>query len=129
LRCELRLNAEGDSGLFFRASDVLDANGAPSQFYEAEINTGSGSSKTGGLWRSGSGVPLAHVDQSLVPSDTWFTLEVIARGTAIVVKVNGQVTADVRDEGLAKGHLAWQIFDPATRIEIRKIEVRELTAH
>ena len=59
---------------------------------------------------------------------TWYTVEVIAAGPRIVVKVNGKVTVDHRDKQwlFRKGHILLEQVDPDATIEFRKIEVTVL---
>jgi hypothetical protein len=63
-----------------------------------------------------------------VPPGQWFTLDLIARGNRIVVKVDGVTTADYTDEEArsASGHIALQLHHAPTKVEFRKIEVQEL---
>ena len=66
--------------------------------------------------------------ESPVPPGQWFTLEVIAQGNHIVIRVNGKTTADYTDEKrpYSSGHIALQQHDPETVAEFRKIEIKEL---
>jgi hypothetical protein len=59
---------------------------------------------------------------------TWFTLEMIAEGNHMLVKVDGKTTADFTDEKkrFTSGHIAHQQIDPQTVAEFRKIEVKEV---
>ena len=70
---------------------------------------------------------LVRVNQALAPPDQWFTMEVIARENHLVIKVNGQVTADIEDRNHfpAPGHLAL-VQNTLSTIEFRKIEIKEL---
>ena len=58
----------------------------------------------------------------------WFTLEVIARGNQVVVKVNDLTTADYTDVKrlFSSGHIALQQYTAQTIVEFRKIEIKEL---
>src|SRR5205823_6238146 len=61
--------------------------------------------------------------------DVWCTLEVIAKGDHIQVKVNGTTTVDFADRAhtYTQGHIALQMHFPNhTVVEFRKIEVKEL---
>ena len=87
-------------------------------------STNGNENKTGGLI-VGPGRPFVNVSKSPVPPNHWFTLEVIAEGNRIVVKVNGQTTVDYADPELrfARGHITlWGKRD----LEYRKIEIKEL---
>jgi WD40 repeat protein len=123
LRAEVRINDGGNSGIYgrstFGAAPTLDG-------YEAQINsTGRDSNRTGSLYKAGGAVYT--VASSPVRSNEWFTLELIANDNHIVVKVNGQTTADYSDPDrrFTMGHLALQQHDPQTVVEFRKIEIRE----
>ena len=52
----------------------------------------------------------------------------IAEGSRVVVKINDQLTADYVDpeRRFLKGHIALQQLLPDTRVEFRKIEIKEL---
>jgi hypothetical protein len=121
VRAEVKINDKGNSGVWFRLKpDVLEG-------YEAQINsTGDDPAKTGSLLGKGTDVKsLAIVRTSPVPADTWFTLEVIADGPVITVKVNGTKTAEVKDAVVRKGPIALEAFTD-TLVHVRKIEIKEL---
>jgi len=122
VRVEAKINDGGNSGLFFR-------NDFPNQFngYEAKINsTHRDPLKTGSLYKGVRG--SVAVKEMLVKPDEWFTLEVIAQGTRIVIKVNGTTTVeyDDTDNPHRKGHISLQQHDPASVAQFRKVEVKEL---
>jgi hypothetical protein len=123
---EARINDKGNSGQYFRAQFMA---GYP-KGYEAQINsTHPDPIKTGSLWGYGD---KATVKEMLVPPDTWFTQEVIARGNHIIIKVNGKTTVDFVDKNntYKKGHLALQHHGSTdgvdTVVQFRKIAVKEL---
>ena len=96
--------------------------------YEAQINsTHADAHRTGTLF-AGVGVPAVKILESLVPPDQWCTIELIAEGNHLVVKVNGKTTADYTDalRLYTTGRIALQQHDPKTRVEFRKVEVKEL---
>ena len=122
VRVEARINAVGNSGVFVRAPYK---DGWP-WGYEAQINAAQSDLKTGGIY-----VSLAKSVQPsrpAPPAGEWFTLEVIARGNATTVLVNGQKTAEYIDpkNEYPQGHIALQKHDPNTVVEFRKVEVKEL---
>jgi tetratricopeptide (TPR) repeat protein len=118
LRAEVKINASGNSGIYFRASKPLVLIGD----YEAQITNNPGQQyKTGSLYG------LVRLSESPVPPDTWFTLEIIAVGQRIQVLVNGQQTADYVESRAGRntqGHIALQHHDPETRVYFRKIEIK-----
>jgi WD40 repeat protein len=63
-----------------------------------------------------------------VPFMQWFTMEVIADGNVLAVRINGHTTA-VKVGGTRfqqAGHIALQQYSPETTIEFRSIEIKEL---
>ena len=86
--------------------------------------------------RTGSIYGFLHIYKQLVPPDTWFTYEVECvdkdwRGQGvphIKVWVNGELLFEFIEQTKAwdKGYFAFQQHDPGSKVEIRKIEVKEL---
>lgn len=122
-RAEVRIDARGNSGIFFRA----DSNASLPQGLEAQI----GVTDMGDLHRT-----WAHSEQPLTvresniavrPGD-WVTLEIRAEGSHIIVMVDGRVTEEITEHPDAPnhGHLAVQVYGPETEVAIRKLEIREL---
>ncbi len=117
IRVEARISDRGNSGILFRFGG---------QGYEAQINSTHprDPTRTGSLYADGKCVvnfPEAP------PPDRWFTEEVIAKGKHIVIKVDGQKTADFLDGRHQKGRIGLQHRREPTLVEFRKIEVKELT--
>ncbi len=136
LRAEARINAAGDSGIFFRTPFNVQVKDTPTKFslaagYEAQIAVRSNYPvHTGSLMD-----PTAPILQQgpLMPHrpDEWFVLEVIANGNHLQTLVNGKKTADYYDEKtqFARGHLALQTWGLGiTYVHFRKIEIKELRA-
>jgi hypothetical protein len=127
-RAEIKINDHGNSGLYFRSPT---ATGDFSKGYEAQID-----STHRDPIRTGSIYGFVHVYRQLVPPDTWFTYEVECvdkswRGQVvphITVWVNGELLYELQEKTKAwdKGYFAFQQHDPGSRVEIRKIEVKEL---
>lgn len=127
-RAEIKINDRGNSGLYFR-SPVAD--GDFSKGYEAQID-----STHRDPIRTGSIYGFLHVYEQLVPPDTWFTYEVECvdktwRGLKvphIKVTVNGKLLYEFieRTKAWDKGYFAFQQHDPGSRVEIRKIEVKQI---
>lgn len=131
VRAEFRINAEGNSGLFFRSEYGLSrSNGQGPAGYEAQIlhrdpplignTTGCIANLRAEVTQSGS-----LKDTAIKPNE-WVTLEVIAQGDHLVVKVDGETTVDVVDKQrtYTQGHFALQVWDAGTVVQFRKIEVR-----
>jgi serine/threonine protein kinase len=117
LRVEARINKGGDSGVFFRWDDQKGG-------YQAQIV---GMAGTGGLLFRPTR-PTVHFQNPLVSPGRWLLLELIADGDHIVIKVNGKTTADYTDANPAvrSGSLGVEQRLPATVIEFRRIEIKEL---
>jgi hypothetical protein len=118
LRAEAKINHGGNSGIFFRVNRPLKIG----EGYEAQIENGTDRYKTGSLHG------LVQVDELLVLPDTWFTLDVIARGPHIQVLVDHKKVVDYTDgkNNRLKGHIALQHHNPQTRVFFRKIEIKKL---
>jgi hypothetical protein len=123
-RVEARINDGGNSGMFFRkpsTSSVTDG-------YQAQIDSSRHKGKTGSLY-VGKGTPEVVIPEVLVPVDKRFTQEVICRGDHIVIPVNSKKVVDYVDRAktFTRGHLALEVFDPPTVVQLRRVEVKELT--
>ncbi|HZY84125.1 MAG TPA: family 16 glycoside hydrolase [Gemmataceae bacterium] len=132
LRVEARINEGGNSGVYVRAGSApaWPANKPTWPFgYEAQIYNSDNASqpKTGSLFAGPDGA-VVRVSESNAPPGEWFTMEVIARGNHIIVKVNGRTTADYTDDRqrFMRGRIALQTMDKNTVAEFRKVEIKEL---
>ena len=130
LRVEAKINPGGNSGVYFRSEHGLNLlvggkSGTFPQGYEAQIYDSKGGSDPN---QTGSLHGLASVKARLVLPDTWFLMEVIAEGNHIRIKIDGKESATYIDvqRRYSKGHIALQCHNQETRVEFRKIEVKEL---
>jgi hypothetical protein len=124
LRVEARINAKGNSGVFFRSEYGLNLRDTYPLGYEAQIDPGGSDPQlTGSLYG------IVPVHERLIQPDQWFTLEVIGDGRYITIKVDGKKTVEFKDEKntYRKGHFALQ-HSRGTTVAFRKIEVREPSA-
>ena len=135
LRVEARINEHGNSGLDFRTTfgPQWPANAPKFPYtYEAQIDNDNHPAKTGSLFLvdggGGSGTAVVRVRKSLVRPGDWFSMDVIAQGQHIEIKVNGKKVASRDDSHFAKGHIALQQLEPQTVIEFRKVEIKELAS-
>ena len=123
LRVECRINAAGNSGVFFRC----DSNDWLPVGFEANIEL----SNLGRLHDTRSQpnkkIPNPTNVGTLSPGQ-WFTYEIQARGTKIVMKIDGRTVLDfTSDEPIPmRGHLGLQCYEPDTTIEVRRFDVRTL---
>jgi hypothetical protein len=132
LLIEARINDRGNSGLYFRATSRpvvsrRDPAWPGPEGYEAQINsTNWNRDRTGSLRAAGH--PVTVIRDAPVRPGEWFTLEVIAVGNHIVIRVNGATATDYTDEKrmYSSGHIALQKVMPATVAEFRRVEIKEL---
>jgi Leucine-rich repeat (LRR) protein len=85
--------------------------------------------KTGalGFWAGVKTDWVSPYEKELVPPETWFDLEVVVRGKRIVVKVNGEITAEqTLDELPEQAVLRLSTHTAGQRLDVEKIEIREL---
>ncbi|MFO0927272.1 MAG: DUF1080 domain-containing protein [Gemmataceae bacterium] len=127
LRVECRINQFGNSGIFFRCTPDLSRAGRYPFGYESQILH---SHPRPAMPLTGSLFGLATVTNQLVEPEQWFTMEVIAQGQRMVIKVNGTVVTDFTDRAAtySRGHLALQALTEGkeplhTVVQFRKIEV------
>ncbi len=124
LRAEMRISDKGSGAVLCRCKDGTILG------YEASINsTAPYIDKTGSLAAQvpGRRVALVRRDDPAAPADQWFTLEIIARGKRVTIKVNGRLTANVVEQNHdpVPGHIALT-QNMASTIEFRKVEIKEL---
>jgi WD40 repeat protein len=127
LRLEARVrSASADSGVNF------DYTGKWDHFTEVNITFDPKKlvRQTGSVKVYGSDTDWIRTPADMASSNEWFTLEVIARDTHIVTKVNGRVAAEShnRKPG-SQGHILLQQRGGQTAVEFRKIEIIELDEH
>ncbi len=132
LRAQVSINPKGYSGILFHAGSDLETvtwgNTSwprPKGAREALISGGFGLSYTGSLF----GKNQVKATEDYVRPDEWFELEVIATADRIIIKINGNTTADFTGGAgpLGIGHIALQQHTPETVVRFKKIEIKDLT--
>lgn len=127
LRLDFRVNAKGNSGVFFRAASdgfVRRVDGKDQVTgYEAQIDD---NDPRGPLYQTGALYDVATAQKVIVGENTWRTLEIRAAGDHIVTKVNGETVVDVHDERFRKGHIGLQHHHPGNVVEFRNIKLKPL---
>ncbi|MFO7906288.1 MAG: family 16 glycoside hydrolase [Planctomycetota bacterium] len=87
---------------------------------------------SGSLYRPGKGGPFIAIntDNSIIDRDGWNTLVIRAVGDRHVVRLNGEKTADVRDDLSNRGKIGFQVHAGEQfgkmRIIIREVTIRPL---
>ncbi|MEZ6046448.1 MAG: DUF1080 domain-containing protein [Planctomycetaceae bacterium] len=130
LRAEVRINGDGNSGIIGRASfgpQFPENRPRWPLGYEAQIYEGSGP-RTGSLYAAEHGAVVV-VDKSKATADDWIDLELSVRGIHVVIKVNGIQTAEYYDPNnqFRSGRIALELNDKGTKVEFRKIEIKDFT--
>ena len=100
---------KGNSGLYFRVDKVDEEVGVHG--FQAEIDP---DKDAGGLYETGGRAwvsqPTPEQVNSWYKKGEWNTMEVIAKGGDITVKVNGKTSARlVNDSGRREGHIGLQL--------------------
>jgi hypothetical protein len=126
VRCKFRVHA-GDSGFYFRAEKVDNAvsvNG-----FQVEVDS---SQETGGLYETGGRAWVVQPTEAEIPRKhykpgEWTTLELTAKGADVTVKINGVVTAALKnDPGRKEGYIGLQLHGGMEmNVEFKEIEIQE----
>jgi hypothetical protein len=133
-KCEVLTKPQANSGMYFHTE--YQEEGWPAKGYEVQVNNTNGDpKKTGGLY-----AVQDVMDNSPVKDDEWFTQEVTVEGNHVVVRVNGEVTADYVEptdverpadmpgRKLSHGTIALQGHDPGSEVHFRKVLIKPLPA-
>jgi serine/threonine protein kinase/formylglycine-generating enzyme required for sulfatase activity/Leucine-rich repeat (LRR) protein len=140
LRAEVKINQGGDSGILFRAPLELRPGRTPTEFgipgcYEAELQHNRIPARpTGSISEAPGGAPPTilgrALDGSMSEPDEWFTYEVIAENNHFITKINGVEAANCHDQQSRHeaGHIALQVWQANTLVQLRKVEIKELPA-
>ena len=120
LRAEVYVDATHNSGIIIRCVDPEEP-GADS-CYEVNIfdTRPDKSYGTGGIVN----VPGATVNPMPTAANKWNVMEIEARGTNLIVRLNGQQTVNVNDSKHARGRIALQ--RGAGKVMWRKVEIQAL---
>lgn len=119
LRVEGKINAPGDSGLFFRFGEQGDAS-LQAQIVPSPNHAGS-------ILRNADTLVPARLS---IKSDKWFTMEVIAQGPLVEVLVDGKAASQwsYPSGQIPSGPIALESGFPKTEFMVRKVEVMRLGA-
>ena len=136
LRAEVSADPGSDGGIFFRSGLTPTGRWFPAG-YEANIaNNPEGQpealQQTGTLGMTNTVDNAATILQAApkasIANGAFLTLEVIAQGNHLTVKLDGKTVAQHTDEKRAhqKGRIALQAYTPQTVVRFKKIEIKEL---
>ena len=131
LRAQVRIGEAGNGGVSFRSrfgpSWPEDDRRYPKCYVAQIYCEPADANLTGILFVARDRGPHVAISTLAVRPFEWCTLEVIARGNHLVIKVNDTTTADYTDTKrlFSTGHIALQQNGPSTVVEFRKIELNE----
>ena len=116
LRLEYRSPADGNSGVFLRAS----GKGEPAlSGYEVQICDMHRNYPTGSL------LNIKKARKVLPDPDSWHTMEITAELDHFLVRLDGIKILDAKDDKYLTGHIGFQ-FNRDHRIELRNIKLKPL---
>lgn len=121
LRAEARINDGGYAIVGWRAYRNVHRAGAPQAYCLILNATGLSTQRTGSL------ADLAPFSTVLHRPDEWITVEVVARGDHLLLKVNGKTTVDHHEPRFRMGHIFLGQETPKSEVWFRGIEIKELT--
>ena len=116
---------KGNSGLYFRVDKVQGGVGVHG--FQAEIDP---ANDVGGLYETGGRAwvvqPTPEQVKKYFKPGQWNEMTVTAEGRNVVVHVNGQKSAELKDDpGRTEGHLALQLHGGQDmHVEFKDIEIR-----
>jgi hypothetical protein len=126
IRAEFWADHTTNSGIFMRLSDPAKVTATNS--YEVNIFD----QRPGPEYGTGGIVNFAKVSPMPKAGGKWNVFEITARGTNLVVVLNGTQTVNIQDSKFAQGPFALQFANippkdlPGGAIKWRKVQVREL---
>lgn len=130
LKVEVQTEPNSNGGIYFHTK--YQAKDWPRAGFECQVNnTQSDWRKTGSLYG------LADVGFAAAQDNKWWTQEIIVKGNAVTVKVDGKIVLEYHEpEGaqagkpferkLAEGTFGLQGHDPGSTIRYRNIRVKRL---
>lgn len=116
LRVEFWVSPDANSGIFIRCSDPQQITAANS--YEVNIFD----RRPDPTYRTGGIVNVAKVMTNIDAGNRWNTMEIVARGSKLTVRLNGTLVSEAEDQKFARGPIALQYG--AGDVRFRKVEIR-----
>lgn len=125
LKLDFRVNAKGNSGIFFRGGSkgvsFVGIKGITG--YEAQVDD---NDPRGLLYQTGGLYDVAPAAKLIKGEDQWRSYEIIADGNHIVTKINGEVVCDTQQTKFHCGHIGLQQHNPGSKIEFKNIKLKPL---
>jgi hypothetical protein len=118
IRAEFWASDDANSGIFLRCQDPKKI--AAASCYEVNIFD----QRKDPTYGTGAIVDFAKVDPMPKAGGKWNTFEITAKGDQLKVVMNGQTTADIKNDKFGTGPFALQYGDGV--IKFRKVQVKPL---
>lgn len=118
LKAEIWVDAPANSGIFIRASNPAEV--AAANAYEVNIYD----KRPDPSYRTGAIVDVAKPLVQVNAANKWNTLEISARGTHMVITMNGVKTAEGDDKKWARGPFALQYGSGV--VKFRNVQIRPI---
>ena len=123
LRAEVRFTGQGNGGI------ILESPDDGPYHYQVEISPSNTVASSGSIARTGNWMWLVIKRHELAPDGEWFQLEILADGSRLESKINGQVIGNITDAPTGQTKSLSLELDgrvgPAV-VEFRKLQIREL---
>lgn len=118
LDADIRVNKNGNSGIFFRARHPGFGLRSQPVGYEAQVDHHDPKNPTGSLYNRVTAYRIVSRDGE------WFHMRVSAIGERIQIQVNGETVVDATNADCQKGFIALQGHDPFSVVSYKNIRVR-----
>lgn len=139
LHTEAKINSGGRAGVLFRAADGRENDDWEPHGYKvwivgSEVGVRERTGSLAGLADSRKSLAgLAEFTRNIVADDQWFSLDIVAKGSRIVVKVDEQTVVDFLDAQARyrSGKIAIQVWGTknGTSVAFKNLRVKPLEAY
>ena len=116
LRAEVWVSPDANSGIFIRCENPKEVTAANS--YEVNIYD----MRPDPTYRTGGIVDIAKPSAMINAGNKWNTMEITAKGSRLIVRLNGTQTVDVMDTKHARGPIALQAG--VGTVKFRNVQIR-----
>ncbi|MEZ6243244.1 MAG: DUF1080 domain-containing protein [Phycisphaerales bacterium] len=129
LRTFVKVNAHGNSGIYFRCQPNPDPNNPwPAGYgYEAQVDQHDPKNFTGCIYNMAWPESGPGKDGPITRDDAWFDYRIRAEGDHIRTWINGVPFVDTHLDDFSKGRFAVQGHNPGSVIEYRDFRVLDLS--
>jgi len=118
IRADFWVTPDANSGIFIRCQDPAKVGAATC--YEVNIYD----QRPDQSYRTGGIVDVAKPAAMINTGNKWNTLEIVAKGPRLIVRMNGTQMVDIEDKKFARGPFALQAGLGVVRF--RNVQIREL---